>query len=122
MREYSIPALVDIPATAGLADVVFTRASQDPHAVIMRRAVSGQCDDVTAGQFRDDVTGSYWIPALVALVGFVFALFININHASQHRIYRDRLMEVFNAEKEALISGEWRPARRAPTRRRSLRR
>jgi long-chain acyl-CoA synthetase len=56
VREYGIPALVDIPATAGLADVVFTRASQDPHAVIMRRAVSGQWDDVTAGQFRDDVT------------------------------------------------------------------
>ena len=57
MREYSIPALVDIPAAASLADIVFTRASQDPHAVIMRRRdSSGQWGDVTAGQFRDDVT------------------------------------------------------------------
>ena len=57
MREYSIPAMVDVPATAGLADVVFTRASQDPHAVVMRRpGGSGRWDDVTAGQFRDDVT------------------------------------------------------------------
>ena len=57
MREYSIPAMVDVPATAGLADVVFTRASQHPHAVVMRRpGGSGRWDDVTAGQFRDDVT------------------------------------------------------------------
>jgi long-chain acyl-CoA synthetase len=57
VREYSIPALVDIPAAASLADVVFTRASQDPHAVIMRRlSGGGQWEDVTAEQFRDEVT------------------------------------------------------------------
>ena len=57
MREYSIPAMVDVPATAGLADVVFTRASQDPHAVVMRRpGADGRWDDVTAGQFHEDVT------------------------------------------------------------------
>ncbi len=57
MREYSIPALVDISATASLADIVFTRASQDPHAVMMRRrSGEGRWDDVTAGQFRDEVT------------------------------------------------------------------
>jgi long-chain acyl-CoA synthetase len=57
VREYSIPAMVDVPATAGLADVVFTRASQDPHAVVMRRpGADGRWDDVTAGQFHDDVT------------------------------------------------------------------
>src|SRR5580692_3609476 len=49
--------MVDVPATAGLADVVFTRASQDPHAVVMRRpGADGRWDDVTAGQFHDDVT------------------------------------------------------------------
>jgi long-chain acyl-CoA synthetase len=57
VREYSIPAMVDVPAAAGLADVVFTRASQDPHAVVIRRpGADGRWDDVTAGQFRDDVT------------------------------------------------------------------
>ncbi|HTW00879.1 MAG TPA: long-chain fatty acid--CoA ligase [Streptosporangiaceae bacterium] len=57
MREYSIPAMVDVPAAAGLADVVFTRASKDPHAVVIRRpAADGRWEDVTAGQFRDDVT------------------------------------------------------------------
>jgi len=57
VREYSIPTLVDIPAAASLADVVFTRASQDPHAVIMRKLSdgSGRWEDVTAGEFRDEV-------------------------------------------------------------------
>jgi long-chain acyl-CoA synthetase len=56
VREYSIPALVDIPASASLADVVFTRADGDPHAVVMRK-VDGQGGwrDVTAAQFRDEV-------------------------------------------------------------------
>ena len=56
MREYSIPALVDVPAAASLAAVVFTRAAQDPHAVVMRRRTgAGRWDDVTAEQFRDEV-------------------------------------------------------------------
>jgi len=57
VREYSIPALVDIPAAASLTDVVFTRARQDPHIVVMRRRTDeGRWADVTAGQFRDEVT------------------------------------------------------------------
>jgi long-chain acyl-CoA synthetase len=57
VREYSIPALVDIPAGAGLADVVFARATRHPHAVVMRRtAGDGGWQDVTAAQFRDEVT------------------------------------------------------------------
>jgi long-chain acyl-CoA synthetase len=71
VREYSIPALVDVPATASLADVVFTRAASQPHSVIMRRLDGGGpgapgapgepngpsgWHDVTAGQFRDEVT------------------------------------------------------------------
>ena len=47
MREYSIPALVDIPDSASLTDVVFTRAAPNPHAVVMppqdrRRPVGGR--------------------------------------------------------------------------------
>lgn len=68
MREYSIPALVDVPAAASLADVVFTRAASQPHTVVMRRLDGGRPGapgessgargwrDVTAGQFRDEVT------------------------------------------------------------------
>ncbi len=57
MREYSIPALVDIPASASLTDVVFSRAAQNPHAVVMRRRTDeGRWEDVTAAQFCDQVT------------------------------------------------------------------
>jgi long-chain acyl-CoA synthetase len=67
VREYSIPALVDVPVAASLADVVFTRAASQPHAVMMRRLDGGRPGapgepagpsgwrDVTAGQFRDEV-------------------------------------------------------------------
>jgi long-chain acyl-CoA synthetase len=68
VREYSIPALVDVPAAASLADVVFTRAASEPHTVVIRRLDGGRPGapgepggprgwrDVTAGQFRDEVT------------------------------------------------------------------
>ncbi|HLK73351.1 MAG TPA: long-chain fatty acid--CoA ligase [Streptosporangiaceae bacterium] len=60
MREYSIPALAEIPATANLAKVVFRRAAEQPHAVMLRRpgsaGLAGEWTDVAAGQFRDEVT------------------------------------------------------------------
>jgi long-chain acyl-CoA synthetase len=57
VREYSTPALVDVPASASLADVVFRRAADEPDAVIMRRKVPGQdgWQDVTARAFLDAV-------------------------------------------------------------------
>ncbi len=60
MREYSIPALAEIPATANLAKVVFRRSAEQPQAVMLRRpgpaGLAGQWTDVTASQFRDEVT------------------------------------------------------------------
>jgi long-chain acyl-CoA synthetase len=58
MREYSTPAVAEIPPSANLADVVFERAEREPQAEIMRRKVRfGQAwQPVTAGQFHDDVT------------------------------------------------------------------
>src|SRR5215831_1300810 len=58
MREYSTPAAVDIPPSAGLTDVMFERAERDPSVVVMRRrdAGGGGWQDVTARQFADDVT------------------------------------------------------------------
>jgi len=58
MREYSTPAVAEIPPSANLADVVFERAEREPQAEIMRRKVGfGQAwQPVTAGQFHDDVT------------------------------------------------------------------
>jgi long-chain acyl-CoA synthetase len=64
VREYSTPALVDIPASAGLADVVFRRAAEEPDTVVMRRKAPGGAgpsgapggwQDVTAVAFRDEV-------------------------------------------------------------------
>jgi long-chain acyl-CoA synthetase len=67
MREYSTPAVVEVPASARLADTVFDRAEHDPGAVILRRRTSlapsrsGRAGrqtawrDVTAREFRDEV-------------------------------------------------------------------
>jgi long-chain acyl-CoA synthetase len=58
LREYSVPALVDVPATAGLTDIVYRRGQQEPHAVMLRkRTGEGRWQDVTAREFRDQVTG-----------------------------------------------------------------
>src|SRR5579859_3732454 len=57
MREYSTPAAVEIPPSAGLTDVVFERAGREPGRVIMRRKEpAGGWQDVTARQFAADVT------------------------------------------------------------------
>jgi long-chain acyl-CoA synthetase len=56
VREYSIPALADIPATANLADLVRRRAAEQPQAVALRRKNgAGAWEDVTTSQFRDEV-------------------------------------------------------------------
>ena len=56
MRAYSAPAVAEVPESASLADVVFTRAGTEPAAVIMRRLTdSGQWQDVAASTFRDEV-------------------------------------------------------------------
>jgi long-chain acyl-CoA synthetase len=58
MREYSTPAAVDIPPSAGLTDAVFERAAREPGRVVMRRrdaAAGGGWRDVTAQQFAEDV-------------------------------------------------------------------
>ena len=60
MREFSVPALVEVPATANLAKAVFRRAAEEPQAVMLRRPavpgdMAGQWTDVTAEQFKDQV-------------------------------------------------------------------
>jgi long-chain acyl-CoA synthetase len=57
VREFSIPALAEIPATANLADAVFRRAAEQPQAVVIRRPdPEGGWRDVTAAQFSGEVT------------------------------------------------------------------
>ena len=56
MREFSIPALADIPATATLTDIVASKASRTPDVVIMRRREADKkWADVTARQFGGEV-------------------------------------------------------------------
>jgi long-chain acyl-CoA synthetase len=55
--EFGIPALIEVPDDAGLADVVFTRAASDPDGVMLRRRAAGaQWQDVTAADFRSEVS------------------------------------------------------------------
>ena len=57
MREFGVPALAEIPALASLADVVFRRAEAEPGVVVLRRRLgAGKWQDVTAAQFRAEVT------------------------------------------------------------------
>jgi long-chain acyl-CoA synthetase len=55
VREFSLPALAEIPADASLADVVFRRAAEQPQAVVLRRMAADGWADVTATAFRDEV-------------------------------------------------------------------
>ena len=59
MREFSLPALAEIPATANLANSVFRRAAEQPQAVMLRRPDPSEGSwawaDVTASQFKDEV-------------------------------------------------------------------
>ncbi|HEY1822878.1 MAG TPA: AMP-dependent synthetase/ligase [Trebonia sp.] len=56
MREYSIPALAEIPAACNAAEVVGRRAAEQPGTVMLRRKTAdGSWSDVTAAQFRDEV-------------------------------------------------------------------
>jgi long-chain acyl-CoA synthetase len=58
VREYSMPALVEIPASASVADVVFRRAQSEPAAVMLRKRTGpGTWQDVPTAQFRDEVVG-----------------------------------------------------------------
>ncbi|WP_433255279.1 AMP-dependent synthetase/ligase [Streptosporangium sp. CA-135522] len=55
MREYSVPVLVDVPASANLTDTLFQRAEREPGTVCLRRKVGDGWAAVTAGEFRDQV-------------------------------------------------------------------
>jgi long-chain acyl-CoA synthetase len=56
LREFSIPAMAEIPATATLTDVIADRASRAPDTLVMRRReAANQWTDVSARQFSDQV-------------------------------------------------------------------
>ena len=56
MREFGVPALTEIPASARLTDTVVRRAGTEPGAVVLRRRTgAGDWQDVTAAEFRAEV-------------------------------------------------------------------
>jgi len=56
MREFSMPAPVEIQASARLVDVIFRRAQAEPGvAMLRRRTPRDGWQDVTAAEFRTEV-------------------------------------------------------------------
>ncbi|MER6614056.1 AMP-dependent synthetase/ligase [Streptomyces xantholiticus] len=56
MREFTVPPLAAAPQVGGLADAVFDHALEDPDRVALgRKDSAGQWQEVTSGQFRDEV-------------------------------------------------------------------
>ncbi|MCD0450979.1 AMP-dependent synthetase/ligase [Actinocorallia sp. API 0066] len=55
MREYTAPALVEVPSSTTTTDTVFERAARDPRQTAFRRRLPGGWRPVTIGEFRDEV-------------------------------------------------------------------
>ncbi len=56
MREFSVPAMAEIPASANLSDLIFDLAVRSPHHVQFRRHRGGRWEDVTARDFLSEAT------------------------------------------------------------------
>ncbi|MEV4948358.1 AMP-dependent synthetase/ligase [Streptomyces sp. NPDC053755] len=57
MREFSLPALYEVPTDGNLTDLIRRNASQHPDVAVMGRKVAGVWTDVTARQFLAEVRG-----------------------------------------------------------------
>ncbi|MEF9903273.1 AMP-dependent synthetase/ligase [Streptomyces sp. P9-A2] len=55
MREFSLPALYEVPADGNLTDIVRRNAAQHPDVAVMARKVDGVWQDVTATVFLAEV-------------------------------------------------------------------
>ncbi|MCB5910673.1 AMP-dependent synthetase/ligase [Streptomyces pinistramenti] len=55
MREFSLPALYEVPADGNLTDLIRRNAAQHPDVAVMGRKVNGEWQDVTASAFLDEV-------------------------------------------------------------------
>ncbi|TDC46109.1 long-chain fatty acid--CoA ligase [Actinomadura sp. KC345] len=56
MREFSVPAMVEVPDSATLTDAPFTRAGEEPGAIVARRKSGDAWSAVTAAEFAAEVT------------------------------------------------------------------
>ncbi|MFI2369707.1 AMP-dependent synthetase/ligase [Streptomyces sp. NPDC018833] len=55
MREFSLPALYEVPTDGNLTDLIRRNAAQHPDVAVMGRKVAGAWADVTATQFLAEV-------------------------------------------------------------------
>ncbi|WP_406001357.1 AMP-dependent synthetase/ligase [Streptomyces sp. NBC_00829] len=55
MREFSLPALYEVPSDGNLTDLIRRNATQHPDVAVMGRKVAGVWTDVTAKQFLAEV-------------------------------------------------------------------
>ncbi|MFH8927820.1 AMP-dependent synthetase/ligase [Streptomyces pristinaespiralis] len=55
MREFSLPALYEVPTDGNLTDLIRRNAAQHPDVAVMGRKVDGRWTDVTATQFLAEV-------------------------------------------------------------------
>ncbi|MDL4819894.1 AMP-dependent synthetase/ligase [Actinomadura opuntiae] len=51
MREFSVPAMVEVPDSANLTDAPFTRAAEEPGRIVLRRRSGSAWSAVTAAEF-----------------------------------------------------------------------
>ncbi|GAA0557541.1 AMP-dependent synthetase/ligase [Actinomadura livida] len=56
MREFSVPAMVEVPDSATLTDAPFTRAAKEPGAIVARRRSGDAWSAVTAAEFTEEIT------------------------------------------------------------------
>ncbi|WP_063732509.1 AMP-dependent synthetase/ligase [Streptomyces sp. RTd22] len=55
MREFSLPALYEVPADGNLTDLIQRNATQHPDVAVVGRKVDGRWEDVTAADFLAEV-------------------------------------------------------------------
>ncbi|WP_217146796.1 AMP-binding protein, partial [Streptomyces sp. AC627_RSS907] len=55
MREFSLPALYEVPADGNLTDLIRRNAAQHPDVPVLGRKVDGRWQDVTAATFLAEV-------------------------------------------------------------------
>ncbi|MFD5988258.1 AMP-binding protein, partial [Streptomyces cyaneofuscatus] len=55
MREFSLPALYEVPTDGNLTDLIRRNAAQHPEVAVMSRKVAGAWTDVSATQFLAEV-------------------------------------------------------------------
>ncbi|AEN09478.1 MULTISPECIES: AMP-dependent synthetase/ligase [unclassified Streptomyces] len=58
MREFSLPALYEVPTDGNLTDLIRRNAAQHPDVAVMSRKVAGAWTDVTATQFLAEVSNT----------------------------------------------------------------